>query len=97
MLVDAAVIVAAAVFFVMRFVDLTVLGEALDPVLLMLCAFAWLGVLGAIIAPWAAVSFWRRRVGSRWSRVHHSLIAASSVLIAWFFLTFHLAGTTLNY
>ena len=97
LLVDAAVIVAAAVFFVMRFVDLTVLGEALDPVLLMLCAFAWLGVLGAIIAPWAAVSFWRRRVGSRWSRVHHSLIAASSVLIAWFFLTFHLAGTTLNY
>jgi CubicO group peptidase (beta-lactamase class C family) len=97
LLVDAAVIVAAAVLLVMSFVDLAVFSEALDPLLLVLYAFAWLGVLGAIVGPWAAASFWRRSVGSRWSRIHHSLIAASSVIIAWFFLTFHLAGTTLNY
>ena len=39
----------------------------------------------------------RNGTGSRWSRVHHSLIAASSLMIAWFFLTFHIAGTTLIY
>jgi hypothetical protein len=46
---------------------------------------------------WAAATFWRDSVGTRWSRVHHTLIAASSVMMAWFFLTFRIAGTTLNY
>jgi hypothetical protein len=46
---------------------------------------------------WAAARFWRHGSGSRWSRVHHALIAASCVMIAWFFLTFHIAGTTLIY
>jgi CubicO group peptidase (beta-lactamase class C family) len=97
LLVDAAVIVAAVVLFVMRFVDLAIFNDALDPLLVMLYAFAWLGVFGAIVTLWAATLFWRNGVGSRWSRVHHSLIAASSVMIAWFFLTFHIAGTTLTY
>src|SRR5262249_1910689 len=51
----------------------------------LLYAFAWLGVCGAILTVWAASLFWRTGVGSRWSRIHHSLIAASSVMIAWFF------------
>jgi hypothetical protein len=97
LLVDAAVIAAIAVLFTMGTVDLTILNDALDPLLLALYALAWLGVFGAIVALWAATTFWRNGVGSRWSRVHHSLIAASSVMIAWFFLTFHIAGTTLNY
>jgi hypothetical protein len=54
-------------------------------------------VFGAIPTPWAAMEFWRRGVGSRWSRLHHALVAASSVMIAWFFMTFHIAGTTLTY
>ena len=62
-----------------------------------LYALAWLGVFGAIPSLWAATMFWRNGIGSRWSRIHHSLIAASSVMIAWFFLTFRIAGTTLNY
>jgi CubicO group peptidase (beta-lactamase class C family) len=97
LLTDVTVIVAAAALFVMRFVDLSVFGDALDPLLLALYALAWLGVLGAILTLWAAIRFWRKAVGSRWSRVHHSLIAASCVMIAWFFTTYHLAGTTLNY
>jgi hypothetical protein len=97
LLVDAAVIVAAAALFVMRFIDLAIFNDSLDPLLCVLYALAWLGVFGAIPTLWAATRFWRNRVGSRWSRVHHSLIAASSVMIAWFFLTFHLAGTTLSY
>jgi hypothetical protein len=60
-------------------------------------ALAWLGVFGAIPALWAAIQFWRNGVGSRWSRIHHALLAASSAMLAWFFLTFHLAGTTLSY
>jgi CubicO group peptidase (beta-lactamase class C family) len=95
LLVDAVVIVVTAVFFIMSLRDLTVLNDALDPLMLVLYGLAWLGVFGAIPTLWAAALFWRNGVGSRWSRIHHSLIAASSVMIAWFFLTFHIAGTTL--
>jgi hypothetical protein len=93
-LVDAAVIGATAVLFAMSS-DFTIFNDALDRWLLVLYAFAWLGVFGAVLTLAAAARFWRR--GSRWSRVHHALIAASSVMIAWFFLTFHIAGTTLSY
>jgi CubicO group peptidase (beta-lactamase class C family) len=97
LLVDAAAIVATAVLFIKGSMDLTLLNDAFDPLLLALYALAWLGVFGAIFALWAATGFWRNGVGSRWSRIHHSLIAASCVMIAWFFLTFHIAGTTLSY
>jgi hypothetical protein len=97
MLVDAVVIAANVVLVVMHFIDLTIFSDALDPMILVLYALAWFGVFGAIPALWAATLFWRNGVGSRWSRIHHSLIAASSVMIAWFFLTFHIAGTTLTY
>jgi hypothetical protein len=97
LLVDALVIVATAVLFIMPGIDPRILNDALDPLLLVLYALAWLGVLGAIPTVWATALFWRDGVGSRWSRVHHSLTAASSVMIAWFFLTFHIAGTTLTY
>jgi CubicO group peptidase (beta-lactamase class C family) len=97
LLVDAAAIVASAALFIVGSTDLTTLNDALDPLLLALYALAWLGVVGAALTLWAAAAFWRKGVGSRWSRVHHTLIAASSVMIAWFFLTFHIAGTTLTY
>jgi CubicO group peptidase (beta-lactamase class C family) len=97
LLIDAVVVVAAAVFFIFAGSDPRILNEALDPLLLVLYALAWLGVLGAIPTLWTATLFWRNDGGSRWSRVHHSLIAASSMMIAWFFLTFHIAGTTLTY
>jgi hypothetical protein len=96
MLVDLVVIVAIAVLFVMGS-DLTIFNAALDPLLLGLYALAWLGACGAIPAVWIAVRFGRHGIGSRWSRLHHSLMAASSAMLAWFFLTFHIAGTTLNY
>jgi CubicO group peptidase (beta-lactamase class C family) len=95
LLVDAAAV--AAGLFAMSFVDLTVFNDPLDPLICVLYALAWLGVFGAILTLWAAIRFWRNGVGGRWSRVHHSLIAASSIMIAWFFLNFHIAGTTLTY
>ena len=97
LLVDAVVIIATVVLFVMSAADPSILNDALDPMLRALYALAWLGVFGAIPSLWAATMFWRNGIGSRWSRIHHSLIAASSVMIAWFFLTFRIAGTTLNY
>jgi hypothetical protein len=97
LLVDATVIVATGVLLMLNGLDPTVLNDALDPLLLLLYAMAWLGVLGAFPVVWTAALFWRRGVGSRWSRVHHTLIAASSVMLAWFFVTFRIAGTTLNY
>jgi CubicO group peptidase (beta-lactamase class C family) len=96
-LVDALVIVAAAVVFAWGFVDLTIFNAGFDPLLIAFYALAWLGVFGALPALWAVIQFWRNGVGSRWSRAHHSLLAASCVMLAWFFLTFHLAGTTLSY
>ena len=32
-----------------------------------------------------------------WARVHHSLLAAAAVLLAWFYVAWHIAGVTLNY
>jgi CubicO group peptidase (beta-lactamase class C family) len=96
LLVDATVIAAAIALLIFSGLD-PALNDALDPLLLLLYAFAWLGVLGAIAAVRTAALFWRNGVGSRWSRIHHTLIAASSVMLAWFFVTFHIAGTTLNY
>jgi hypothetical protein len=96
MLVDVAAISAVVVLFA-KSADYTMFNDALDPWLLALYALAWLGVFGAALTLWATAGFWRHGTGSRWSRVHHALIAASSVMLAWFFLTFHLAGTTLNY
>jgi hypothetical protein len=97
LLVEAAAIVASAVLFIIGSTDPTMLNDPLDPLLLALYALAWLGVFGAVLTLWAATLFWRNSVGSRWSRIHHSLIAMSSVMIAWFFVTFHIAGTTLTY
>ena len=97
LLVDVVVITATAILFILSRRNLTVLNDWLDPLLLAVYALAWFGVFGTIVIVWAAALFWRNGVGSRWSRIHHSLIAASSVMIAWFFVTFHIAGTTLNY
>jgi hypothetical protein len=97
LLIDAVVIAATATLFALSASDLSILTAALDPLLLALYAFAWLGVVGAIPATWAAARFWRYGVGGRWSRVHHTLLAASCVMIAWFFVTFRIAGTTLTY
>jgi CubicO group peptidase (beta-lactamase class C family) len=97
MLIDAVVIVATVVLFFISVLDWSVFNDALDPPLLLLYALAWLGVLGAIPAVWAAALFWRNGAGSRWSRIHHTLMAVSSVMMAWFFVTFRIAGTTLSY
>jgi hypothetical protein len=97
LLVDTLVIATVTGLLVIRFLDFSVFNDALDPLLLVFYVLAWLGVFGAVLTLWAAVSFWRHGTGSRWSRIHHSLMAASCLTIAWFFLTFHIAGTTLNY
>jgi hypothetical protein len=95
--VDAAVIVVLGILVLKGGRDLTVFNDALNPLLLLLYALAWLGVFGAAAAVFAAAVFWRDGAGSLWLRIHHTLIAAASVILAWFFVTFHIAGTTLNY
>jgi CubicO group peptidase (beta-lactamase class C family) len=97
LLADAAVIVAIMLLFMAGRTDPTILNEALDPLMLAIYALAWLGVLGAALTVWSAALFWRHGAGSGWSRIHHTLIAAGCVMLAWFFVTFHVAGTTLNY
>ena len=58
MLVDAVVIIAAGALFVARFIDLSIFSDALDPLLRVFYALAWLGVFGAVVTLWAAISFY---------------------------------------
>jgi CubicO group peptidase (beta-lactamase class C family) len=97
LLLDIIVILAVITLFSLAIANLTILNAAQDPKLLALYIAAWIGVLGAIAVVWAALRFWRNGVGSRWARIHHTLLAASSVMMAWFFAVFRIAGTTLNY
>lgn len=77
--------------------DPTRLNGRLDPWLAMIYALAWLGVLGSLSVVWVAWRFWRDGVATRWGRIHHTALAASAVVFAWFALTWRIAGTTLNY
>jgi len=100
MLVDSVVTVSVAMMIALLLsdkLDFTFFDDPTDPLFLILYALAWLGAFGALPAVWVAVQLWRNRVGSRWSRIHHALLAASAIVLAWFFITFHIAGTTLSY
>ena len=90
-------IIAVAALFIAAIANPTILSDALDPALVVLYACAWLSVFGNVGTLWIAWQFWRKRIGGRWTRLHHTLIAASAVTLAWFFLNWHIAGTTLNY
>lgn len=97
LILQIVVIIAAAALFVAGSVNLTILNNDLDPVLVVLYAGAWLSVLGAALTLWIACRFWWGRIGGWWTRLHHALIAASTVTLAWLFVNWHIAGTTLNY
>ncbi len=95
LLLDMIVIAGAA--FIFAKVDPGQLDDEFDPVLLAIYALAWLGVLGAGVAVFAAFDLWRRRVGGLWIWLHQCALAASALMIAYVFVMFHIAGTTLNY
>jgi CubicO group peptidase (beta-lactamase class C family) len=77
--------------------DLTRLNASLDPWLTLNYVLASLGVLATPIVVWIAWRFWRDGVGTQWGRIHHTALAASAVVFAWFVITWRIAGTTLNY
>ena len=97
LILQLLVIVAATGLFVAGTANLTILSNALEPAVLALYTGAWLSVLGGFGTLWVASQFWRKRIGGWWARFHHTLIAASTLTLAWFFLNWHIAGTTLNY
>jgi CubicO group peptidase (beta-lactamase class C family) len=92
----ATVAAALALFFASRR-DMTLLSGAFDPFVVGLYALAWMGVAGSVACAAIAVWFWRARAGSRGARLHHTAAALAALVLAWFFVTFHLAGTTLVY
>jgi CubicO group peptidase (beta-lactamase class C family) len=77
--------------------DVTRFNDKLDPLLLALYFCAWLGSLGACYVVWVAARFWRDGVGSVWARIHHTGLAAAAAVLAWFFVTWRIAGVTLNF
>jgi hypothetical protein len=91
------VVAATVVLFAAGSSNYTLLGDALDPALIALYSGAWLGVLGGLSTVFVTWRSWRQRVGGRWTRVVHGLLAASALTLAWFFVTWRIAGTTLNY
>jgi CubicO group peptidase (beta-lactamase class C family) len=97
LILQLLVIAAAATLFVAGTANLTILSDTLDPALIALYACAWLSVLGGFGMLWVSWQFWRKRIGGLWTRLHHTLIAASALTLAWFFLNWHIAGTTLIY
>src|SRR5262249_52793868 len=92
----AAVLSGLALFFAAS-ADVTILSDAFDPAVVGLYLIAWLGVLGSPLPIYVAWRSWRRQVGGRWARLHHALLAASALTLGWFLITWHVAGTTLNY
>lgn len=95
LLADAAAVAITAALLSVR--DFTLFGEALDPLLLLLYALAWIGVLGAPFVVWTAARLWGHADSGLWARLHRAGLAASALMIAWAFVTFRIAGTTLNY
>jgi CubicO group peptidase (beta-lactamase class C family) len=77
--------------------DLMRLNASLDSTLLALHALAWCTVAATPFVAAIAVRFWRDQVGSRWARIHHTLIAVAMVLFSYFLVMWGIAGTTLNY
>jgi CubicO group peptidase (beta-lactamase class C family) len=94
---QVATVAAALALHVASRRDMTLLSAAFDPFVVGLYALAWLGVAGSV--PCAAVAgwFWQARAGSRAARLHHTAAALAALVLAWFFITWHLAGTTLVY
>lgn len=95
LLADAAAVAITAALLSER--DFTLFDEALDPVLLVLYVLPWIGVLGAPCIAWTAARLWGDADAGLWARLHRAGLAASALMIAWAFVTFRIAGTTLNY
>jgi CubicO group peptidase (beta-lactamase class C family) len=91
LLVVAALVVITLIVFRRGF------GDQDNPRLILLYLLGWLAVAAAPVALAIAAGFWWRRQGSRWSRVQHSLQALAVTLLAYFFVVWHIAGTTLRF
>jgi len=95
--VQTGVLAFAAALFIASRRELIMASPALDPVFVGLFGLAWLGVVGSIACVAIAGWFWRTGAGSRATRVHHTAVALVTVVLAWFLVTWHIAGTTLVY
>jgi CubicO group peptidase (beta-lactamase class C family) len=84
-------------YLIGKFNDITQVNASLDPLLYALFGAAWLSIALTVLPLWFAFRFWRDRVGSPWARVHQTLLAVSAAILAWFWFTFRIAGTTLNF
>ncbi|MBY6240361.1 hypothetical protein [Methylosinus sp. Sm6] len=76
--------------------DASLLNNSVDPALITIYVLGWLDVIGAAVAVFIDVDFWRRWVGGTWTRLHQSGLVATGLVIAYVFPIFHTAGTTLN-
>lgn len=97
LLLQCAVVAATSVLYILASSNPTILNSALDPALAALYACGWLSVVGSFGSFWVAGHYWRMRIGGWWARLHHTFIAASSAILAWFCLIARIAGTTMNY
>jgi len=93
-IITSAIVIAGLVFLQS---DPSLLSPSLDPVLVIVYGVAWASVLASVIPVFVAIRFWKGKVGSLWQRVDHSVMALSSIALAWFFVVWRIAGVSVNY
>lgn len=89
-----AAMVVALYFYVTA--DPMRINDELNFQLIAIYALAWLGVLATCVTVFVAFDFWRRGVGGVWMRLHQTALAACALIIAYVFVAFRVAGTTLQ-
>jgi hypothetical protein len=90
-------LVSLVVFFLMAFEHNSLATPSYNPLLRLLQFIGWIGVLGTIVAIYAAVRSWREANLGTWTRLGNSLLALSCFIVVWFAFAHHMFTWNLLY
>jgi hypothetical protein len=83
-------VVSLVVFFLMAFEHNSLATPSYNPLLRLLQFIGWIGVVGTIVAIYAAVRSWRETNLGTWTRLGNSLLALSCFILVWFAFAHHM-------
>jgi hypothetical protein len=90
-------VVSLLVFFLMAFEHNSLATPSYNPLLRLLQFIGWIGVVGTIVAIYAAVRSWRETNLGTWTRLGNSLLALSCLILVWFAFAHHMFTWNLLY
>ena len=90
-------VVSLVVFFLMAFEHNSLATPSYNPLLRLLQFIGWIGVVGTIVALYAAVRSWRETNLGTWTRLGNSLLALSCFILVWFAFAHHMFTWNLLY